>query len=235
MAACAALSLACADAVLPALPERGVDVKLAGSAVHGLHAGGADIRQGPKRRAEERDVNGAHPARLSTPAFLLVLQTRCCQPHKLRWAYQNPCSPLALLLQYVLYGIFPVIIGGMGINAAHVWWVMRPAKRFVELADRTADVRAVRRVHVFSEVGARVGGIRRGPPCMLDSQAGGRLGSLALAGGPSFCPAVTLQCVAYTHSHNVCLPSHTVYVCTCWLPPTTPPARSVTRLRCCRE
>lgn len=32
--------------------------------------------------------------------------------------------------QNVLYGIFPVMAGAMGITAVHYWWVMRPAKLF---------------------------------------------------------------------------------------------------------
>ncbi len=35
--------------------------------------------------------------------------------------------------QMVLYGIFPVIAGGCAIGALHVWWAMRPAKKFLDL------------------------------------------------------------------------------------------------------
>ncbi|PNW76743.1 hypothetical protein CHLRE_11g469500v5 [Chlamydomonas reinhardtii] len=85
-----------------------------------------------------------------TSNWLGVLYTACMLA-ALTFGKDQSVERRKEMSMYVLYGIFPVIICGMGINAAHVWWVMRPAKRFVELADRTADVRAVRRVHVFSE------------------------------------------------------------------------------------
>lgn len=58
-------------------------------------------------------------------------------------------SPLA---QYVLYGIFAVIAGGAVLCAGRVWWAMRAAKKFAGVSG-FADVRALRKVHKFDEVG----------------------------------------------------------------------------------
>ncbi|KAG2446966.1 hypothetical protein HYH02_008120 [Chlamydomonas schloesseri] len=85
-----------------------------------------------------------------TSMWLGVLYTACLLA-ALTFSKDQSIAKREQMTSYVLYGIFPVIVGGMGFIAAHVWWVMRPAKRFAEVADRTADIRAVRRVHVFSE------------------------------------------------------------------------------------
>ncbi|KAG2432252.1 hypothetical protein HXX76_009170 [Chlamydomonas incerta] len=85
-----------------------------------------------------------------TSMWLGVLYTACLLA-ALTFGKDQSVERRHEMTMFVLYGIFPVIVGGMAFIAAHVWWVMRPATRFAELADRTADVRAVRRVHVFSE------------------------------------------------------------------------------------
>ncbi|KAG2443479.1 hypothetical protein HXX76_001832 [Chlamydomonas incerta] len=53
--------------------------------------------------------------------------------------------------QWVLYGIFPVIAGGMVAAGLHVWWVLRPAKRFRGL-DPGAKLTREHRLDDFNEV-----------------------------------------------------------------------------------
>ena len=54
-------------------------------------------------------------------------------------------------MQWVLYGIFPVIAGGMVAAGMHVWWVLRPAKRFRGL-DPGAKLAREHRLDDFNEV-----------------------------------------------------------------------------------
>ncbi|EFJ46271.1 hypothetical protein VOLCADRAFT_93382 [Volvox carteri f. nagariensis] len=51
---------------------------------------------------------------------------------------------------YVLYGIFPVLVGGIVVCLAHAWWAMRPARKFEELPS-FRDVR-VQKLHRFAHV-----------------------------------------------------------------------------------
>ncbi|GLI70439.1 hypothetical protein VaNZ11_015349 [Volvox africanus] len=51
---------------------------------------------------------------------------------------------------YVIYGIFPVLSGGLVVCGAHAWWAMRPASKFEDLRS-FRDVR-VQKLHRFAHV-----------------------------------------------------------------------------------
>ena len=49
----------------------------------------------------------------------------------------------------VLYGIFPMVLGGFLLSWAYTWWMMRPSKLFKQVADSTDDFSTVKLIKLY--------------------------------------------------------------------------------------